>query len=58
MMNEYEITSTKMEYTGKAYKFTITFLFNGERHSVTGFSDMMTFAEMYAEDAMRRIVYQ
>jgi hypothetical protein len=33
-------------------------LFDGELHSVTGFSDMMTFAEMYAEDAMHRIVYQ
>jgi hypothetical protein len=57
-MNEYEITSTKMEYTGKAYKFTITFLLDGELHSATGFSDMMSLAKMYAMQSMDEIVYQ
>lgn len=57
-MNEYEITSTKVEYTGKAWKVTITFLCDGELFTVMGFDSIMTLAEMNAESAMRRIVYQ
>jgi hypothetical protein len=55
MMSEYEITNTKMEYTGKAWKYTITFLCDGELFTVVGFSDMMSLARMYAEDEMTRV---
>lgn len=57
-MNEVNILNTKIEYTGKAYKVTITFAFDADLYTVTGFSDMMSLAEMYAHDAINAIVYQ
>jgi hypothetical protein len=56
MMNEIEILSAKTEYTGKGYKVSIMFLFDCDVYDVTGFSDMISLAEMNARREMYAIV--